>query len=177
MCRSRANLACSDFTRASVDIRSSLLYSSLGEVPIFRCSSFTASENADVAASYSVASRISSSQLTCHPSFIISGCPLHVRSLDTSDGAPGRRYFWEVSKTRQHADSARVYTFPMVEPIRILTVELEDGDGLLVTFSDGTIAGYVAEELLELRPFREPTAASCSVRHYSHQAQGNLPLV
>jgi hypothetical protein len=44
----------------------------------------------------------------------------------------------------------------MVEPIRILTVELEDGDGLLVTFSDGTIAGYVAEELLELRPFREP---------------------
>jgi hypothetical protein len=25
-----------------------------------------------------------------------------------------------------------------------------------VTFSDGTMAGYVAEELLELRPFREP---------------------
>jgi hypothetical protein len=49
-----------------------------------------------------------------------------------------------------------VYTPPMAEPIRILTVELEDADGLLVTFSDGTIAGYVAEELLELRPFREP---------------------
>jgi hypothetical protein len=65
----------------------------------------------------------------------------------------------------------------MVEPIRILTVELEDGDGLLVTFSDGTIAGYVAEELLELRPFREPIAASCSVRHYSHHSQGDLPLV
>jgi hypothetical protein len=26
-----------------------------------------------------------------------------------------------------------------------------------VTFSDGTTTGYVAEELLELRPFREAT--------------------
>jgi hypothetical protein len=47
----------------------------------------------------------------------------------------------------------------MDEPIRIVTVELEDGDGILVTFSDGTIAGYVAEELLELRPFRESVRA------------------
>jgi hypothetical protein len=48
--------------------------------------------------------------------------------------------------------------FPMMaEPIRILTVELEDGDGLVVTFSDRTTAGYVVEELLELRPHREPT--------------------
>jgi hypothetical protein len=62
MCCSRANRACSDFTRASVEIRSSLRYSSFGEVPIFRCSSVTASENADVAASYSVASRVFSSQ-------------------------------------------------------------------------------------------------------------------
>jgi hypothetical protein len=46
----------------------------------------------------------------------------------------------------------------MAEPIRILSVERDDEDGLPVTFSDGTIAGYVAEELLELRPFREPTA-------------------
>jgi hypothetical protein len=45
--------------------------------------------------------------------------------------------------------------FSMAESIRILTVELEDGDGLMVTFSDGTTAGYVTEELLELRPFRE----------------------
>jgi hypothetical protein len=44
----------------------------------------------------------------------------------------------------------------MVQPIRILTVELEGEDGLVVTFSDGTTAGYVIEELLELRPFREP---------------------
>jgi hypothetical protein len=52
----------------------------------------------------------------------------------------------------------------MADPIRILTVELEDEDGLLVTFADGTTAGYVTEELLELRPFREPIAASRSVR-------------
>jgi hypothetical protein len=46
----------------------------------------------------------------------------------------------------------------MAEPIRILTVEIEDGDGLLVTFSDGTVAGYVVEELLDLRPHRERLA-------------------
>jgi hypothetical protein len=45
----------------------------------------------------------------------------------------------------------------MAEPIQILTAERDGEDGLLVTFSDGTSAGYVAEELLELRPFREPT--------------------
>jgi len=77
MCCSRASLACSDFTRASVDIRSSLLYSSFGEVPIFRCSSFTASENADVAGWYSLASRAFSSQSTSAPSSttILSRCP------------------------------------------------------------------------------------------------------
>ena len=48
----------------------------------------------------------------------------------------------------------------MAEPIQILAVERDGEDGLLVTFSDGTTAGYVAEELLELRPFRESTGAS-----------------
>src|SRR5271170_6319795 len=52
--------------------------------------------------------------------------------------------------------------FPMAEPIRILTVEREDEDGLIVTFSDGTTAGYVTEELLELRPFREPSESKRS---------------
>jgi hypothetical protein len=45
----------------------------------------------------------------------------------------------------------------MAESIQILTVEKDDDDGLLVNFSDGTTAGYVAEELLELRPQREMT--------------------
>jgi hypothetical protein len=45
----------------------------------------------------------------------------------------------------------------MSEDIQILTVEKDDGDGLITTFSDGTTAGFVAEELLELRPNRELT--------------------
>ncbi len=44
------------------------------------------------------------------------------------------------------------------QPIRILTVECDVDDGVIVTFSDGTCDGFVAEELLELRPYREPTA-------------------
>jgi hypothetical protein len=43
----------------------------------------------------------------------------------------------------------------MFEPIRILAVERDGDDGLIVTFSDGTTDAYVVEELLELRPFRE----------------------
>ena len=47
---------------------------------------------------------------------------------------------------------------------RILKVEIDSDereadsdDGLIVTFSDGTTAGYVVEELLSLRPDRELT--------------------
>jgi hypothetical protein len=39
--------------------------------------------------------------------------------------------------------------------IEILKVEQDGNDGLIVTFSDGTICGYVVEELLLLRPIRE----------------------
>ena len=39
---------------------------------------------------------------------------------------------------------------------RILKVEKDSHDGIIVTFSDGTTAGYVVEELLMLRPLREP---------------------
>jgi hypothetical protein len=38
--------------------------------------------------------------------------------------------------------------------IRISSVEQDGDDGLIVMFSDGTTAGYVVEELLELRPIR-----------------------
>jgi hypothetical protein len=44
----------------------------------------------------------------------------------------------------------------MKSPIRILTLEHDGDDGLIVTFSDGTIGAYVVEELLKLRPVREP---------------------
>jgi hypothetical protein len=43
---------------------------------------------------------------------------------------------------------------PMSEPIRIVTVAGDGEDGLNVTFSDGTTAGYLVE-LLDLRPRRE----------------------
>ena len=65
-----------------------------------------------------------------------------------------------MSKTIQPETRLWLYTIPMVESIRILTVERDGEDGLIVTFSDGTTAGYVTEELLELRPFSEPTESS-----------------
>lgn len=37
----------------------------------------------------------------------------------------------------------------------IVEVEQESEDSVLVTFSDGTVTGYVVEELLLLRPHRE----------------------
>lgn len=37
----------------------------------------------------------------------------------------------------------------------IINAEKDGRDGVLVTFSDGTITGYVVEELLEIRPIRE----------------------
>ena len=37
----------------------------------------------------------------------------------------------------------------------ILDIEKDSEDGVIVTFSDGTTAAYVVEELLALRPFRE----------------------
>jgi hypothetical protein len=49
---------------------------------------------------------------------------------------------------------------PMVDETRILKVELDRNDGLIVTFSDGTTAGYVAEELIDLRPHRETVEES-----------------
>jgi hypothetical protein len=41
------------------------------------------------------------------------------------------------------------------EKTRIVKVEMDGEDGIIVTFSDGTIGGYVIEELLMLRPARE----------------------
>jgi hypothetical protein len=43
----------------------------------------------------------------------------------------------------------------MASSVTILNVEKDGEDGLIVTFSDGTIGGYVVEELLLLRPIRE----------------------
>jgi hypothetical protein len=48
----------------------------------------------------------------------------------------------------------------MPEQTRILAVVPVSDDGLIVTFSDGTTAAFVVEELLELRLRREATLTS-----------------
>ena len=60
-----------------------------------------------------------------------------------------------VSKCEQTATSSTCNSLHVSGEIEILAVELDGHDGLVVTFSDGTTAGYVVEELLELRPVRE----------------------
>lgn len=52
--------------------------------------------------------------------------------------------------------------FNMTDSIQITSVEQDGGDGLIVTFSDRTTGAYVVEELLELRPIREPVELSKS---------------
>ena len=44
--------------------------------------------------------------------------------------------------------------------VSILKVEKDSTDGLLVTFSDGTVAGYVVDELLNMRPVRDRVKSS-----------------
>jgi len=43
----------------------------------------------------------------------------------------------------------------MIIGIHIVGVDKDGEDGVVVTFSDRTVAGYVVEELLSLRPIRE----------------------
>lgn len=60
---------------------------------------------------------------------------------------------------RQHSGQLgiRVFSSEMTDKTHILKVEKDGHDGLIVTFSDDTTAGYVAEELLLLRSHRELT--------------------
>lgn len=57
-------------------------------------------------------------------------------------------------------------------PTKILTTELDGDDGLIVTFSDGTIGAYVVEELLALRPAREQSRT----KHMETAQKGNGEL-
>ena len=63
-----------------------------------------------------------------------------------------------MSNIEQTVDTLRFSLLLMSNGISILKVERDGEDGLFVTFSDGTITAYVAEELLELRPHRESVA-------------------
>jgi DUF971 family protein len=64
------------------------------------------------------------------------------------------------SKAGQTAARQRGILTTMATEIRILKVEKDGEDGVIVTFSDGTIGGYVVEELLLLRPVREAVKES-----------------
>ena len=49
--------------------------------------------------------------------------------------------------------------------IGIASVEQDGRDGIVVAFSDGMVGAYVVEELLELRPIREPAPKSVDHDH------------
>jgi len=68
---------------------------------------------------------------------------------------PFDEMFSRVSSKGQLAAWQGGILLAMAEEIHILKVEKDGEDGLIVTFSDGTVAGYVVEELLLLRPLRE----------------------
>jgi hypothetical protein len=48
----------------------------------------------------------------------------------------------------------------MSQRIEVVEVDREDGDYVIVSFSDGTCAKYTVDELLALRPHREPEPES-----------------
>src|SRR5579871_5659805 len=84
---------------------------------------------------------------TCHALNTLLQSHSRVRATIISD--------CRVSNSRQSAiPCPRIFTV-MKDGIRLLNVELDGDDGVVVTFSDGTTDAYVAEELLELRPYRE----------------------
>jgi hypothetical protein len=56
---------------------------------------------------------------------------------------------WPVSNIEQPANSFPCNGLLIETAIQILAVELDGVDGIMVTFSDGTTAGYVVEELLD----------------------------
>ena len=61
-------------------------------------------------------------------------------------------------KSRNFAQSKKWHRdirVAMTDKTHALKVEKDSAGGLLVTFSDGTTAGYVVEELLSLGPARE----------------------
>ena len=63
-----------------------------------------------------------------------------------------------MSKIGQFYRPVLANLLPMASPVTILTVDLDGDDGIIVTFSDGTMAGYVVEELMLLRPKRDWTS-------------------
>jgi hypothetical protein len=63
-----------------------------------------------------------------------------------------------VCDMRQAAPSRIGNVLRMADDTKILGVELDGPDGLIITSSDWATGAYVVEELLELRPCREALA-------------------
>jgi hypothetical protein len=61
----------------------------------------------------------------------------------------------KVSNIKTHGSWQGSTLIAMSKEIHILNAEKDGEDGLVVTFSDGTMCGYVVEELLLMRPIRE----------------------
>jgi hypothetical protein len=58
--------------------------------------------------------------------------------------------------------------------VKVIDVQRDGDDGILVTFSDDTIAGYLLQELMALRPYRESsrTNGASSFRGSSWHPRG-----
>jgi len=68
----------------------------------------------------------------------------------------------------------------MVHPITIIKAEVDYPDGVILSFSDGTTAAFLVEEMLELRPHREPMfytqkTAEKRPRHHLSLVRGFSP--
>ena len=60
----------------------------------------------------------------------------------------------------------------MDDMISLISVRLDGVDGVIIDFSDGTTAAYVAEELLDLRPFRESTTFASRISESERPESG-----
>ena len=83
----------------------------------------------------------------------------------------------KLSRIEQPAARHRLTLLPMRDQMRIPKVEKDGDDGLIVIFSDGTTAGYGVEELLSLRPNREPADGPLEQRRHTTIMKRAFPIV
>ena len=60
-------------------------------------------------------------------------------------------------------NASGVYHAWMESRVRILKVAKDEDDSVIMTFSDGTWAAYLVEELIELRPHSEPVSKTIPI--------------
>jgi hypothetical protein len=59
-------------------------------------------------------------------------------------------------KTEQHEIWLASRVLIMEKIVKIVHVDIDGEDGVIVNFSDDTTTAYATEELLTLRPYRDP---------------------